>query len=77
MAWCMNMYARIDAQRVLPFVFTVRQWARQVIPDHESRKGFEGLTPFMVTCLAFFYLMRVRPRLIPPLQVMTRKYPGE
>jgi len=65
MAWCVNMLSRMDA-RVMPFMFLVRQWAKQhKLVAHANDAGFDGLTPFMVTSMGLFYLMRVKPGVIP------------
>ena len=72
MAWCVNMLSRMDT-RVAPFMFLVRQWAKQhKLVAHANDAEFAGLTPFMVTCMGLFYLMRVKPAVIPPFWNLIR-----
>ena len=72
-SWVINMYTRRD-KRVAPFLFIVRQWARQMHLTKHGGAFYDGMTPFMFTCLALFYLMKCQPCIIPPLKTyMTRK----
>ena len=77
MAFCMNMYARLDP-RVAPFLFLLRTWGRQrrivMKPDSAS---YDGLTPFMLICIGLFYLMRVNPGVLPPMRTLLNKRPSE
>merc|ERR1739838_535903 len=70
MGWCTNMMTRCD-RRVAPFVFLVRHWAKhRGLLGHGTRE-YDGLTPFMISCLAYFYLMRLNPAVLPTLKEMT------
>ena len=60
------MYVRID-KRVAPFLFLLRQWTKHNGLSQHGGTLYYGLTPFMVTCLGLFYLMRVQPAVIPPM----------
>ncbi|XP_076806008.1 poly(A) RNA polymerase, mitochondrial-like [Clavelina lepadiformis] len=64
--WIFNMYVRID-KRVAPFLFLLRQWTKHNGLSQHGGTLYYGLTPFMVTCLGLFYLMRVQPAVIPPM----------
>merc|ERR1719322_698659 len=73
MGWCINMYVRMD-KRVGPYLFLIREWANQNNIVKHGDKSYDGLTPFMLTSLALFYLMRLNPAVIPPLFKLICKY---
>nr|CAB3264066.1 poly(A) RNA polymerase, mitochondrial [Phallusia mammillata] len=70
--WAMNTYIRMNA-KVAPFVFFIREWAKH---KNLAAHGLDhkGFSPFMITCLAFFYLMRVNPPVIPPMHELLAKH---
>lgn len=72
MGWCINMYSRMDC-RVAPLTFVIREWARQECITNHGSPNYQGLTPFMLTSLILFYLMRIQPFVIPPMSHLLAK----
>merc|ERR1719427_656039 len=54
-------------ERVNVLIFTVREWARQSGIMKHGGIAYDGVTPFMLTTLVLFYLMRMKNPVIPPM----------
>ena len=67
------MYTRHD-ERVAPYLFLIREWAKQSSISKHGGQHYDGLTPYMMTCFALFYLMRCQPPVLPSMmQLLTKQ----
>ena len=68
------MFTRND-ERIAPFLFLLRQWGKQTKVTKHGGALYDGLTPYMLTCLGLFYLMRCQPYVLPSMMDMLTKVP--
>ena len=74
--WLLNVYTRND-ERVAPFLFFLREWGKQAKITSHGGALYDGLTPYMLTCLGLFYLMRCQPYVLPSMMDMLTKVPSK
>ena len=79
MGICINNYCRMD-HRVSPLIWLIRETMQQskLTPDNKTDKmTYEGITPFMITTLVLFYLMRLDKPVIPPMKMLIKRRNGQ